>query len=72
MGRLPCLGLAAAAAPGAVRAMELVEEEIRICLGLLGVTRYTELTPAHVHLGAPVVTSPHVFSAFPLLGQEGY
>lgn len=72
MGRLPCLGLAAAAGPGAVRAMELVEEEIRICLGLLGVTRYTELTPAHVHLGAPVVTPPHVFSAFPLLGQEGY
>jgi pre-mycofactocin synthase len=72
MGRLPCLGLAAAAAPGAVRAMELVEEEIRICLGLLGVTRYAELTPAHVHLNAPVVTAPHIFSAFPLLGQEGY
>jgi glycolate oxidase len=72
MGRLPCLGLAAAGAPGAVRAMELVEEEIRICLGLLGVSRYAELTPAHLHLGAPVVTMPHVFSAMPLLGQEGY
>ncbi|HEY7517647.1 MAG TPA: alpha-hydroxy acid oxidase [Methylomirabilota bacterium] len=72
MGRLPCLGLAAAGAAGAVRAMELVEQEIRICLGLLGVTRYAELTPAHLQLGAPVVTLPHVFSAFPLLGQEGY
>jgi isopentenyl diphosphate isomerase/L-lactate dehydrogenase-like FMN-dependent dehydrogenase len=72
MGRLPCLGLAAAGAPGAVRAMELVESEIRICLGLLGVTRYSELTPAHLHLGVPPVTVPHVFSAFPLLGQEGY
>jgi glycolate oxidase len=72
MGRLPCLGLAAAGAPGAVRALELVEEEIRICLGLLGVTRYAELTPAHLHRGAPAVTVPHVFSAFPLLGQEGY
>ena len=72
MGRLPCLGLAAAGAPGAVRAMELVEEEIRICLGLLGVTCYAELTPAHLHMAAPAVTVPHVFSAFPLLGQEGY
>jgi isopentenyl diphosphate isomerase/L-lactate dehydrogenase-like FMN-dependent dehydrogenase len=72
MGRLPCIGLAAAAAPGAVRAMELVEDEIRICLGLLGVSRYSELTPAHLHMGAPVVAPPHIFSAFPLLGQEGY
>ena len=37
VGRLECLGLAAAGVPGLVRALELLEEEIRICLGLLGV-----------------------------------
>ena len=37
VGRLECLGLAAAGVPGLVRALELLEDEIRISLGLLGV-----------------------------------
>src|SRR5215475_5444105 len=36
IGRLECCGLAAAGAPGLVRALELLEEEIRIGLALLG------------------------------------
>src|SRR3989442_13395911 len=40
LGRMPCIGLAAAAAPGCVRVMELLEDEIRIALGLLGVARW--------------------------------
>lgn len=52
--------------PGLVRTLELLEEEIRICLGLLGATSYAELTPAHL-APAPAVTTPDTFSAFPLL-----
>jgi len=66
LGRLPCLGLAAAGVPGLVRALELLEEEIRVCLGLLGAATLAELTPAHV-AAAPPVFEPSVFSAFPLL-----
>src|SRR5215470_2853020 len=39
IGRLQGLGLAAAGQAGLVRALELLEEEIRICLALLGVSR---------------------------------
>jgi isopentenyl diphosphate isomerase/L-lactate dehydrogenase-like FMN-dependent dehydrogenase len=69
MGRLPCLGLAAAGPAGLVRALEILEDEIRTCLGLLGVTSFAELTPQHV-TAAPPVGEHHVFSAFPLLGNS--
>src|SRR6267378_4908760 len=65
LGRLACLGLAAAGVPGLVRALELIEDEVRICLGLLGVTSYAELTPSHV-TRASAVREPGTFSAFPL------
>ena len=66
LGRLACLGLAAAGVAGLVRTLELIEEEVRICLGLLGVTSLAELTPRHV-TSAPTVYEPSVLSAFPLL-----
>jgi isopentenyl diphosphate isomerase/L-lactate dehydrogenase-like FMN-dependent dehydrogenase len=69
LGRLPCLGLAAAGVPGLVRALEILEEEVRTCLGLLGVTSFAELTPQHL-AAAPPVSEPGVFSAFPLLGES--
>ena len=65
IGRLFCYGLAAAGAPGIVRVLELLEEEMRIALGLLGVTRLDELHPGLLAATQPVVT-PHVHSAFPL------
>jgi len=68
IGRLMCLGLAAAGVPGLVRTLELLEEEVRICLGLLGVTSFARLTPRHVTT-APPVFEPHVLSAFPLLDE---
>ena len=68
LGRLACLGLAAAGVPGLVRALEILEEEIRTCLGLLGATSFAELTPQHL-VAAPPVGEPGVFSAFPLLGE---
>src|SRR5436190_1891972 len=71
LGRLPCYGLAAAGAPGVVRVLELLEDEMTIALGLLGVDRLAGLDRSYLHQGAPPVTLPHVRSAFPLLG-EGY
>ena len=68
LGRLACLALAAAGVPGLVRALELLEEEVRICLALLGVRSFAELTPAHV-TPAPPVVEPSALSAFPLLGE---
>ncbi len=68
LGRLPCLGLAAAGVPGLVRTLEILENEIQTCLGLLGVISFAELTPAHI-AAAPPVGEHHVFSAFPLLGE---
>src|SRR2546422_1999258 len=72
LGRMACIGLAAAAAPGCVRVMELLEDEIRIALRLLGVARWKELDASYLHHGAPVVAVPRVTSAFPLLDEPGY
>jgi glycolate oxidase len=66
IGRLCGLGLAAGGVPGLVRALEILEDEVRICLGLLGVTSYAELTPRHL-AAAPAVNEPGTFSAFPHL-----
>ena len=69
IGRLSCLGLAAAGEPGLVRALELLEEEIRIAMGLLGVHSLAQLDASYLHAAAPV-TLPHVTSAFPLLDLD--
>ncbi len=69
IGRLAGLGLAAGGVAGLVRALELLEEEMRICLGLLGVTSYAELRPRHL-AQAPGVRAPDTFSAFPLPSVE--
>jgi isopentenyl diphosphate isomerase/L-lactate dehydrogenase-like FMN-dependent dehydrogenase len=65
LGRLTGLALAAGGVPGLVRALEILEDEVRICLGLLGVTSYAELTPKHL-TRASAVRPPGTFSAFPL------
>jgi isopentenyl diphosphate isomerase/L-lactate dehydrogenase-like FMN-dependent dehydrogenase len=73
IGRLYCYGLAAAGDVGVLRVLELLELEIRMCLGLLGVTRYADLKREMV-VPAPPVNPPHVLSAFPLLdlSHPGY
>ena len=70
VGRLECLGLAAAGPPGLVRALELLEDEIRIALGLLGAGSLSALDRSHLHAATPVIPA-HATSAFPLL-EEGY
>ncbi len=69
LGRLPCFGLAAAGVPGLERVLEILEEEIQTCLGLLGATSLAGLGPAHLAAAAPA-GPPGTLSAFPLLGEE--
>lgn len=66
MGRLPCFGLGAAGQAGVVRTFEILEEEIRIAMGLLGVTRIADLGPSYLR-SAPAAGDGTLESAFPLL-----
>jgi isopentenyl diphosphate isomerase/L-lactate dehydrogenase-like FMN-dependent dehydrogenase len=66
IGRLYLYALAVAGAPGVVRLLELLEAEIRICLGLLGVNTFAELDASYLCRTQPIGT-PSVHSAFPLL-----
>jgi glycolate oxidase len=71
LGRLQCYALAAGGQSAIVRLLELLEDEVQRCLGMLGVTKFAELDRKCLH-PAPSVTAPHVFSAFPLLKIEDY
>ncbi|MDP3692574.1 alpha-hydroxy acid oxidase [Bradyrhizobium sp.] len=71
IGRLQCWALAAAGEAGVVRMLELLEDEVMRCLGLLGVTSFAELNKSYVHQATPT-NLPHVLSAFPLLDIEPY
>jgi len=71
MGRMPCFGLAAAGAAGCVRMLELLEDEIRIALALLGVDRLASLDASYLH-PAPPVALPSIVSAFPLIDGPDY
>lgn len=71
LGRLQCWALAAAGENGVLRMLELLEDEVIRCLGLLGVTNFAELNKSYLHPATPT-NLPHVFSAFPLLEIEPY
>jgi isopentenyl diphosphate isomerase/L-lactate dehydrogenase-like FMN-dependent dehydrogenase len=71
IGRIACMGLAAAGDAGLVRVLELLEEEVRLCLALLGVTRIGELDSSYLHAETPVAP-PSALSAFPLLDLDRY
>ncbi len=66
VGRLYVYGLAAAGGPGVIRLFEILEDEIRICLSLLGVNCYDELDKSYIRAARPVVPA-HVHSPFPHL-----
>lgn len=69
LGRLQCWALAAGGTPGAVRMLELLEIEIKQCMSLLGMTDWASGDPAMLQ-SAPVVTTPGIYSAFPLLDTQ--
>jgi isopentenyl diphosphate isomerase/L-lactate dehydrogenase-like FMN-dependent dehydrogenase len=71
LGRMQCYGLAADGQNGIVRMLELLEDEVTRCLGLLGVTEFAALDGSYLHPAQPQ-TAPHVLSAFPLLHLEDY
>jgi glycolate oxidase len=73
IGRLYCYGLAAAGEDGVRRVLELLEDEVQTCLGLLGATSFAAVERGQLAAAAPVAT-PHVHSAFPLLAEleRGY
>ncbi len=70
IGRLQCFGMAAAGQAGLVRILEILETEIRTCLGLLGADTFDALDPSCLRPAQPVDRA-HALSAFPLL-DEGY
>jgi glycolate oxidase len=70
IGRLQALALAAGGEAGLVRMFEILENEIRINMALMGVRSLAELEPSLLETAMPV-GQPHVLSAFPLL-EQGY
>ena len=70
IGRLYLYGLAAAGQAGVVRVLELLETELRVSMGLLGVDSFAKLDKSYLHAAPPVYTA-HVHSAFPLI-EAGY
>ncbi len=70
IGRLQGLALGAGGETAVVRMLELLEDEVIRCLGLLGVTSFTELNRSYVAAEPPLARA-WLDSAFPLL-KEGY
>ncbi len=70
IGRLEGLAMAAGGADAVVRMLEILENEMRINLALMGLSSIDQLRSDSVLPAEPVVR-PHVLSGFPLL-DEGY
>jgi len=64
IGRLYAYGMAAAGRDGIFRVLELLQDEMVRCMGLLGVNRLEELNPSYLRAAQPV-RPVHVLSAFP-------
>ena len=63
IGKLQAWGLAANGTDGVVRVLEILEHEIRVAMGLMGVTSIDQLTPSFVCKAEPT-TQPHEMSAW--------
>jgi isopentenyl diphosphate isomerase/L-lactate dehydrogenase-like FMN-dependent dehydrogenase len=63
IGKLQGWGLAAGGPAGLVRVLELLEHEITVAMGLMGVTRLSQLNPRYVCKAEPVGVS-HEMSAW--------
>jgi glycolate oxidase len=70
IGRLQGLALGAGGEAAVVRMLELLEDEVIRCLGLLGVTSFAELNASYISKAEPLGRA-WLDSAFPLL-KEGY
>ena len=63
VGKLQGWGLGAAGKDGLVRVFEILEEEMLVAMGLMGVTSIEQLTPSYVTRAEPV-TDPHEMSTW--------
>lgn len=63
IGKLQAWGLGADGMEGLVRVLEILEEEMLVAMGLMGVTSIDQLTPSYVTKAEPV-TDPHEMSAW--------
>ena len=63
IGKLQCWGLAADGKDGLVRVLEILEEEMRVSMGLMGVTSIDQITQSQV-CKAEATTLPHEMSAW--------
>ncbi len=71
IGRMQCFALACGGRAGVVRLLELLEDEVQRCLGLLGAASFGDLNRSYLHAAA-AANVPHVLSAFPLLKIDDY
>ena len=71
LGRMQCYALAAGGEAALVRMLEILEDEVRRSLGLLGVANFAGLDRSYLQ-PAPSASVPHALSAFPLLKIEDY
>ena len=70
IGRLQGIGLGAGGEGPLVRILEILETEMRSCMGLLGVTQVADLGPQYLTATEPFERN-WIESAFPLIA-EGY
>ena len=71
MGRLLGLAMAAGGPSTVVRALEILEQEMQITMGLMGIADIDDLSPDLVEVTVPMPGSANVLDAFPLI-SEGY
>ena len=73
IGRMQCFALGGRPArPACVRLLELLEDEVQRCLGLLGGGGALPSSTVPICTPAAPANLPHVLSAFPLLKIEDY
>jgi glycolate oxidase len=69
IGRLQCWALAAGGEAGLVRAMEILEEEIIIAMGLLGVTQLAELDSSYL-VESDALEPADIMNPFPVVKER--
>jgi isopentenyl diphosphate isomerase/L-lactate dehydrogenase-like FMN-dependent dehydrogenase len=63
LGKMQGWGLGAGGTAGVVRMLEILEHEMQVAMGLMGITSLDQLTPASVTKAEPVA-EPHEMSTF--------
>ena len=69
VGRLQGWALAAGGADALVRALDILEEEMIVSMGLLGLARLDQLDRTYLHPASPVAP-PHPLGAFPVVMER--